>query len=91
MGSFQEIRVEDGPYEHHAHAKIHIYPFISNLEHGGQQFPPIPQTANPELEDGMGFRPVHLLVPLPQSVVGHDLLRRRQLQRPPGTRAIQSS
>jgi len=79
MGSFQEICVKDGPYEHHAVAKIHIGPLLPNLEYGSQQLPSIPEIANLELENGMGFRPVHLFVPLTQLVICDDLLHRRKL------------
>ena len=79
MGPFQEICVEDGPYQHHAVAEIHIDTLLPNFKYGSQQLPFIPETANLELEDGMGFRPVHLLVPLAQLVICDDLLRRRQL------------
>lgn len=76
MGSFPKIRFKDGPYERHAIAEIYISPLLPNLEYGSQQFPIIPQTWILELENGMGFRPVHLIVPLTQFVVCDDLLRR---------------
>ena len=64
MGSPSNICFEDGPYERHAVAKIHIDPLLPNLEYGSQQLPIISQTSDPELENGMGFRPVHIIVPL---------------------------
>lgn len=36
VGSFQEIRIEDGPYQHHAVAEINIDPILPNIEYGGQ-------------------------------------------------------
>ena len=91
VGSFQEICVEDGPSQYHAFTKIHIDPLFPNLEYGSQQLSFVPKTSNHELEDGVGFRPVHLLIPLTQPVIRDDLLHRRQLQRSPGTCAIQPS
>ena len=64
VGSFQEICFEDGPSQHHAFTKIYIDPLFPNLEYGSQQLPIISQTSDPELENGMGFRPVHIIVPL---------------------------
>ena len=43
---------------------IYIDPPLPNLERGSQQLPIVPETANPELENGMEFRTVHLLVSL---------------------------
>lgn len=76
MGSLQEICVEDGSYEHHADAEIYFDPLLPNLEHGSKQLPFVSETPNFELENGMGFCPVHLFVPFTQLVICDDLLHR---------------
>lgn len=77
MGSFPQIRFKNDPYERHAVAKIYINPLLPNLEYGSEQFPIISKTQNLELENGMGFRSVHLIVPFAQFVIRDDLLRGR--------------
>ena len=76
VDSFQTIRFKDGPHEHHDAAEIYIDTLLSNLEHGSQQLPVVPETANIELENRMGLRPLQFLIPLTQSIVCDDLLRR---------------